>query len=78
MPAGQGVHTAFCVAVQVPPQEKPAWQDWQVLHAVPLVPAWNLPTSHPRHACIPVPVLYAPGWHCRHSRSAVARQESPW
>lgn len=34
VPAGQGVHTAFCVAVQLSPQEKPMSQDMHALQAV--------------------------------------------
>ena len=78
VPYGQGLQTAFCVALQLSPQEKPASQVMHVLQAVPLALAWNLPLAHPSQTSILLPELKVPAWQSRHSRSAVALQACPW
>ena len=78
VPTGQGVHTAFWVGLQLSPQDWPAKHVWQASHLVPPVAAWYLPFSHPTHAVSPVIEPYVPDWQLRHSRSALARQATPW
>ena len=78
VPAGQGVHAALVVLVQLAPQDVPAAQVVQALHAVAKLLDWKVPAAHSVHVDTSDPVLNEPARQLRHSRSAQARQPSPW